>query len=54
MRELVSVLERFEDVTGVKAVVWTQANDRSPIVPEYGEWHEPVPRVLDLDRKSVV
>ena len=48
MRELVSVLERFEDVTGVKAVVWTQANDRSPIVPEYGEWHEPVPRVLDL------
>jgi len=48
VRELVSVLERFEDVTGVRAVVWTQASDRARILPEYGEWQEPVPRVLEL------
>ena len=48
MKELLSVLERFKDVTGVKAVVWTQASDHAPIVPEYGEWQEPVPRVLEL------
>ena len=26
----------------------TQAGDRAPIIPEYGEWEEPVPRVLEL------
>jgi len=48
VKELVPILERFEDVTGVKAVVWTQANDRAPILPEYGVWNDPVPRVLEL------
>lgn len=48
MRELVPILERFEDVTGVRAVVWTQASERAPIIPEFGAWEEPVPRVLEL------
>ncbi|MCC6931164.1 MAG: SpoIIE family protein phosphatase [Gemmatimonadaceae bacterium] len=48
MRELVAILDRFEDVTGVKAVVWTRSGDRAPIVPEYGEWNEAAPRVLEL------
>lgn len=48
MKELVSILERFQDVTGVKAVVWTQARAGAPIVAEFGVWNDPVPRVLEL------
>ena len=48
MKELVAVLDRFYDVAGVKAVVWTQASVGAPIVAEFGQWTEAVPRVLEL------
>ncbi len=48
MRELVAIFERFRTLTGIPAVVWTQASDAAAIVPEYGAWNGPAPRILDL------
>lgn len=48
MRELAAILERFEALAGVPVVVWTQASEAAPIVPEFGRWTAPVPRILEL------
>lgn len=48
MRELVAIFERFQSLTGISAVVWTQATDAAPIEAEYGEWDGPAPNILDF------
>ncbi|MEO6443572.1 MAG: GAF domain-containing SpoIIE family protein phosphatase [Gemmatimonadaceae bacterium] len=48
MKELAAVLERFYDVAGVHAVVWTQAAEGAPIIAAFGRRTESVPRVLEL------
>lgn len=48
MRELAAILARFQTLTGIPAVVWTQAGGHAAIVPEFGNWHEAAPRILDL------
>ncbi|MCC6769826.1 MAG: SpoIIE family protein phosphatase [Gemmatimonadaceae bacterium] len=48
MRELAAILEHFETLTALPAVVWTQASEQAPVVPEYGTWTDTVPRILEL------
>ncbi|MEP7383374.1 MAG: GAF domain-containing SpoIIE family protein phosphatase [Gemmatimonadota bacterium] len=48
MKELVAILERFQALTGIPAVVWTRASEQAPIIPEFGHWLGPVPRILDM------